>query len=171
MAASSGESMAEGRLALDVALTPAFVSPDPARRARSVYIVVDVVRATTTLSVMFDRGCARVLVAPSIAAARAAAASASGSVPFLLGGESGGVAPPGFDFGNSPREYGAAQFAGRELIFVTTNGTRALHTCEGGFAIFAGAFRTAGAVAEAAVEAALRAREEVHDVSNKERDG
>lgn len=161
MPASRYPATANAKLTVDVALTPVFVPSDPAQRARSVYIVVDVVRATTTLSVMLDRGCSRVLVAPGIAEARAAAtASTHDSRRALLGGESGGVAPAGFDFGNSPREYAAADLAGRELIFATTNGTRALRACAGGFAIFAGSFRNAGAVAEAAIEAALRCQEQ-----------
>jgi 2-phosphosulfolactate phosphatase len=143
-------------LALDAALTPHFVPSDPSARARTVYIVVDVIRATTTLAVMVERGCRRVLVAPGIAEARAVAQSAPGT--YLLGGESGGVAPAGFDFGNSPREYAAAELAGRELVFATSNGTRALRACAGAFAIYAGSLRNAGAVARTAVESALAAR-------------
>jgi 2-phosphosulfolactate phosphatase len=145
-------------LALDVALAPIFVAPDPALRARTTYIVVDVIRATTTLTVMLGRGCERALIAPGIAEARAVAASSAGR--YLLGGESGGVAPTGFDFGNSPREYAAADLAGRELVFATTNGTRALRACAGGYAIFAGSLRNARAVARTAVASAIQARRE-----------
>jgi 2-phosphosulfolactate phosphatase len=144
------------RLTLDVALVPMFVAPDPMLRARTTYVVVDVIRATTTLAVMLGQGCRRVLVAPGIADARAVAQAEAGR--YLLGGESGGVAPPGFDFGNSPREYAAADLAGREIIFATTNGTRALRACTGGYAIYAGALRNASAVARAAVASAIVAR-------------
>src|SRR5690242_15031780 len=51
---------------IDVALVPAFVESDPNRRAGTVYVVVDVIRATTTLAVAFDRGCQRVLLAPDV---------------------------------------------------------------------------------------------------------
>jgi 2-phosphosulfolactate phosphatase len=154
MAANDGQKRM-ARLALDVALAPVFVAADPALRAHTTYIVVDVIRATTTLAVMLGRGCRRVLIAPGIAEARAVAAREPGT--YLLGGEAGGVAPPGFDFGNSPREYAAADLAGREIIFATTNGTWALRACAGGSAIYAGSFRNASAVARAAVASAVRA--------------
>src|SRR5262249_34266784 len=70
---------------IDVALVPAFVEGDPDLRKRTIYVVVDVIRATTTLTVAFDHGCRRVLIAPDIEAARDRARSQSGR--FLLGGE------------------------------------------------------------------------------------
>src|SRR5205807_9970970 len=44
----------------------------------------------------------------------------------LLGGERGGVPLPGFDLGNSPREYTAKVCRGNTLVLTTSNGTRAL---------------------------------------------
>ncbi|HJT77337.1 MAG TPA: 2-phosphosulfolactate phosphatase, partial [Gemmataceae bacterium] len=44
----------------------------------------------------------------------------------LLGGERGGRPLPGFDLGNSPREYTAAACGGLRVVLTTTNGTRAL---------------------------------------------
>src|SRR5260221_3207450 len=141
--ANGGRGMASGdmarrtmRLTLDVALVPMFVAPDPAQRARTTYVVVDVIRATTTLAVMLGQGCRCVLVAPGIAEARAVAQPDPGR--YLLGGESGGVAPPGFDFGNSPREFAAAELAGREIVFATTNGTRPLRACTDGYPVYRG---------------------------------
>jgi 2-phosphosulfolactate phosphatase len=112
--------------------------------------VIDVVRATTTLAVMGERGAARVIVAGSIDAARALRAVYPAA---LLIGESHALAPPGFDYGNSPQEIGAAEIAGRALIFATTNGTRALLACRDGGAsmLVAAALRNAGAVAALAL--------------------
>jgi 2-phosphosulfolactate phosphatase len=139
---------------VDVALVPDVMG---AARPAAVYVVVDVIRATTTLGVCFERGCRRVLVAPDISSARAARERLAGAHPDapppLLAGEAGGLAPPGFDLGNSPAEVAARELAGREIVFATTNGTRALRACAGGGAIFAGALRNAGAVAEAALAA------------------
>jgi 2-phosphosulfolactate phosphatase len=137
---------------IDVALVPAFIESDPHQRRSVVYVVVDVIRATTTLTVAFDRGCQRVLLAPDIETALERAQRAPGR--FLLGGEREGVAPPGFDFGNSPAEYARANLTGRELLFVTTNGTRALRACAGGHTTFAGSYRNAEAVVQAAIQAA-----------------
>lgn len=139
---------AQRPIRVDVALVPEHL-PQSAEEEREeqagvVYVVIDVIRATTTLCVLFEQGCRRVLVAPSVAAARDAARTDGAGA--LLAGEVGGLAPPGFDYGNSPRELAAAEVAEREVIFATTNGTRALRACLGGRAILAGAFRNAGAV-------------------------
>ena len=136
-------------LVVDVLLTPTESGSAPVANPGSVAIVIDVVRATTTLAVMFDRGCARVLVAGDIPEARAVVASAAG--PLLLAGESGGLRPPGFDFGNSPVELAEAALAGRAVVFCTTNGTRALRACAGARAIMAGSLRNAEAVCRAAL--------------------
>ena len=42
----------------------------------------------------------------------------------LLGGERGGLPVPGFDAGNSPREYTPKLCRGKTLVMTTTNGTR-----------------------------------------------
>ncbi len=136
-------------LVVDVLLTPAESGSTPVANQGAVAIVIDVVRATTTLSVMFDRGCARVLVAGDIPEARALVASAADRL--LLAGESGGLRPPGFNFGNSPLELAEAELAGREVVFCTTNGTKALRACSGARAIMAGALRNAEAVCRAAL--------------------
>jgi 2-phosphosulfolactate phosphatase len=136
-------------LALDVAVTPAFAAPEPRARHATTFIVVDVIRATTTLSVLFERGCRRALIAPGIVEARTYRDKSGRDV--LLAGEAGGVAPPGFDFGNSPAELATAPVAGKEIVFATTNGTRALRVCTGGWAVYTGAFRNARAVCAAAL--------------------
>jgi|SRR5579859_404669 len=136
-------------LVVDVLLTPGELSSGLKGGAAAVAIVIDVIRATTTLSVVFDCGCARVLVAGDIPEARAFMAGHPGM--YLLAGESGGLRPPGFDFGNSPVELAAANLAGRELVFCTTNGTRALHACAGARTILAGALRNAEAVCRVAL--------------------
>jgi 2-phosphosulfolactate phosphatase len=116
-----------------------------------VAIVVDVIRATTTLAVMFERGVQRVYVARDVAAARATRAALPGA---LVAGEIAAIAPADFDYGNSPEEWGHLDVAGRDVLFSTTNGARALHACRGGGPILAGSLRNARAVSEAAIEAA-----------------
>lgn len=143
-------------LTVDVALAPMLLRREPERLRRTVAIVVDVVRATTSLCVMFERGCRRVDVAGDIPTARQAAqriraALPAGELPPLLAGEAGGLAPAGFDRGNSPAEFAPLDLEGRTVIFATTNGTRALHACAGMAATLVGAFRNATPVAQAAV--------------------
>jgi 2-phosphosulfolactate phosphatase len=141
-------------LVVDVALVPSLLRTTHLRHARTVYVVVDVIRATTSLCMFFERGGRRVLVTRGIDAAREARAQSHGVA--LLAGEVGGVMPAGFELGNSPTQISGYELRGRDVLFATTNGTRALHACQGGGAIFAGALRNASAVAAAAVRAALR---------------
>jgi 2-phosphosulfolactate phosphatase len=98
-----------------VAFTPAEEVSAP------VGIVVDVLRATSTITQALAAGYERVLCCAEVEEARAVAEREEGSV---LGGERKNVPPPGFRFGNSPREY--VEPAGRTLVMTTTNGTRLL---------------------------------------------
>jgi 2-phosphosulfolactate phosphatase len=144
-------------LVIDVALTPDQLDSLEQRR-HTTCIVVDVIRATTTLCVLFERGCQSVLVAASVAAACAARSElAATGKDMLLAGEVEGLPPPGFDYGNSPAEFVRHDFQQRGVIFATTNGTRAIRACAGSRAILAGALRNAGAVTRAALALTLNA--------------
>lgn len=118
-----------------------------ALRGRTV-VVIDVLRATTSLLVMLERGCAEVLIAPSIEAARRYRRA---HPEVLLAGERGGRAPAGFDFGNSPVAFAAAALAGRRLVFATTNGTRAVRLARDASVVLLGCLRNRSAVAREAL--------------------
>jgi 2-phosphosulfolactate phosphatase len=106
-----------------VHLTPALVCAD--RLADGVAVVVDVLRATTTIVHALAAGCLSVRPCATVDEARALADSLpAGKV--LLGGERDGRPLPGFDLGNSPREYTSARCAGMTVVLTTSNGTRAL---------------------------------------------
>jgi 2-phosphosulfolactate phosphatase len=93
--------------------------------AGGVAVVIDVLRATTTMIHALAAGCTMVRPCSEVEEAQALAGSMrAGRV--ILGGERSGVAPPGFDLGNSPSEYTPAVCRGNVLVMTTTNGTRAL---------------------------------------------
>lgn len=144
-------SSARPALVIDVALTPDQLD-SPQQRMRTTCIVVDVIRATTTLCVLFERGCRSVLVAPDVAAARVARSDlVTRGVEALLAGEVEGLPPAGFDYGNSPAEFARHDLHDRDVIFATTNGTRAIRACVGSRAILTGALRNASAVTRTAL--------------------
>jgi 2-phosphosulfolactate phosphatase len=90
-----------------------------------VAVVIDVLRATTTIIYALAAGCLDVRPCAEVEdACRLAGGMRAGRV--LLGGERGGQALPGFDLGNSPREYTSAVCKNTSLVLTTTNGTRAL---------------------------------------------
>jgi 2-phosphosulfolactate phosphatase len=89
-------------------------------------IVVDVLRAGTTIVHALAAGCNSVRPCCEVEEARSLAGEMrAGKV--LLGGEREGKPLPGFDLGNSPREYIGKTCRGTTLVLTTTNGTRALH--------------------------------------------
>src|SRR5437879_6023984 len=113
-----------GERDVQVHLLPELV---PAGRlAGSIALVVDVLRAGTTIIHALAAGCTCIRPCLEIDEARALADQMrAGRV--LLGGERAGKPLPGFDLGNSPREYTAQVCRGTTLVLTTTNGTRALH--------------------------------------------
>ena len=78
-------------------------------------MVIDVLRATTTVTQALASGYRRVLCVDSLE--RALRMRAPGR---LLAGEQRGMMPPGFDLGNSPADV--ARDAAEELVLATTNG-------------------------------------------------
>jgi 2-phosphosulfolactate phosphatase len=90
-----------------------------------VAVAVDVLRATTTIVHALAAGCTEVRPVSEVEEARALAdGMPAGRV--VLGGERGGVAPPGFDLGNSPREYTCKKCRDVCVVLTTTNGTKAI---------------------------------------------
>jgi len=85
-------------------------------------VVIDVIRATSTICQALATGYERVLCAAEVDDARALAAGGG----VTLGGERLGVMIDGFDLGNSPREYLTVRTP--TLAMSTTNGTRAIVT-------------------------------------------
>ncbi|MGH3007185.1 MAG: 2-phosphosulfolactate phosphatase [Gaiellaceae bacterium] len=95
-------------------------TPDEAERIPTA-VVVDVLRATSTIVQALDAGYRRVLCCAEIDEARALRDRVGEGV---LAGERQAAAIPGFDLGNSPREFVAPR--AETLILSTTNGTRAI---------------------------------------------
>jgi 2-phosphosulfolactate phosphatase len=117
---------------------------DPCRLGPSACVVIDVIRATSTLLVALANGARGVR---PVAGVEEAFALKEHNPSALLAGERGGVPLPGFDLGNSPREMTAERVAGRDLIVTTTNGTQALAACLGARAVLTACFLNLDAVA------------------------
>ncbi|MEA2154003.1 MAG: 2-phosphosulfolactate phosphatase [Solirubrobacteraceae bacterium] len=88
-------------------------------RAADTAVVIDVLRATSTITLALASGYERVLVAGSIDEAKALRADGR-----VLAGEVGCARAPGFDLGNSPEE--TLEPRGTELVLATTNGAPAI---------------------------------------------
>ncbi len=90
----------------------------------SICIVIDIIRATSTISTILARGSTDVVVAKDKAQALALKKENS---DFLLCGEEGGLPPAGFDYGNSPLELSGINMSGKTAILKTTNGTVSMY--------------------------------------------
>lgn len=118
--------------------------------SEAVCVVIDVLRATTVLATLFERGCPRIYVAASHDMARTFARERG----YVLCGETGGYRVPDFDYGNSPVEFAALDFTDRPVVLSTTNGTKATAQVAGARRVFLGAAINRRAVAQAAWQAA-----------------
>ncbi len=100
-----------------VAFTPAELAAAPTG------IVVDVLRATSTIAQALDAGYERVFCCAEIDEARALRDELGDA---LVGGERDAVVIEGFDVGASPRDFTEARAT--NLVLSTTNGTRSVVT-------------------------------------------
>lgn len=116
----------------------------PLRLAGKTVVAIDVLRATSTMAVAFENGCREVIAVsiPEEALALKKQLGAEG----VLGGERKKQKLPGFDFGNSPREYTLEKVNNKILIFTTTNGTALINSCIHGQETLIASFRNAESV-------------------------
>jgi 2-phosphosulfolactate phosphatase len=120
--------------------------------ADSTAVVIDVLRASTTIVHALEAGASEVVPCLEVDDARRVAAEtpAPGAV---LGGERQAVRIEGFDLGNSPSEYTPYSVGGRRVAITTTNGTRAILAARPARRVLVGAFVNATAVCEQLLDA------------------
>jgi 2-phosphosulfolactate phosphatase len=130
-----------------VRIYPLPAQIEPGDLAGGVAVVIDVLRASTTIVVALANGAARVIPCGDVETARRLATEdRSGNT--LTGGERGGVKIEGFDLDNSPASYSRDRVAGKTIVFTTTNGTAALLRTDGAARVLIGAFVNRQAVVE-----------------------
>jgi 2-phosphosulfolactate phosphatase len=115
-----------------------------------VCLVIDQLRASTTIVTLLDRGCSELLLTAGLAEARRLGRE-RGS---LLCGERRGLTPSGFHANNSPAELLALDLRGRSVVLSSSNGTLILARLEAMPARLVACLANARASAEAAVELA-----------------
>lgn len=144
----------------------------PAEMAAGIVVVIDILRASTTITAALAAGAREVIPCAEVDEARERAAELGrrASTPALvgtaapnrqddthstlpersleplLGGERGGLPIDGFDIGNSPSEFTPERVANRTVVFTTTNGTQALLACTSAQRVLIGAFVNYSAV-------------------------
>jgi 2-phosphosulfolactate phosphatase len=114
--------LAQKRIQLRYHETPPQLLQDA--EASTAAVIIDVLRATTTLAHAFAAGAREALFFATPESAFAAR-DRLGSRHTLLCGERDGIRIPSFDLGNSPLEYRAEVVRDKTLLFASTNGSLA----------------------------------------------
>jgi len=134
---------------IDIQLVPS--QPDSDILLNRTVVVIDVLRATSVMVHAMWQGALEIIpLATAEAAFEMAKVFPRGSI--ILGGERGSKKIPGFDLGNSPKEYVAERVKGKKLILTTTNGTKAFHVVSSGREVLAGSFFNIGVMAQRCLE-------------------
>jgi 2-phosphosulfolactate phosphatase len=118
----------------------------PERLAGATAVVFDVFMATTTLLTILENGARDVYPASSLEEADEVGGRLDTGT-FLRGGEQDAARIEGYDHGPFPEEYAPEVVRGKDVIFVTTNGTRAIADVAPADRVLLGTLRNAGAVA------------------------
>lgn len=138
---------------LEVLFAPAEFAALPKRDlSKTVCVVFDVLRATSTIVTALANGAAAVIPVAEIPEALALKQKRP---DVLLGGERDGVriranltGSVDFDLGNSPREYTRERVQGKTIVLTTTNGSRALRACAAAKSVLAASFLNLDATAK-----------------------
>ena len=112
---------------------------------RTLAVVIDVLRATSTIVTALSNGVQRI---SPVATVEKAFSIRDHSPSVKLVGEKGGVRIEGFDFGNSPQEFLGKPLFDFELAMFTTNGTKAFLATKSAQEVIAASFLNLDVVIE-----------------------
>ena len=129
---------------LDVCFSPELLPLYDLRG--KVAVIVDVLRATSTIVTALDQGVTEVFAVATLDECAALGRDHG----CITAAERDGIAAEGFDLGNSPFGFLNKDFPvqGRTLAISTTNGTKALHRSLDAAAVICGAFLNLSAVVD-----------------------
>ncbi len=118
---------------IDVCFSPALFNLYDA--SESIVVVIDVLRATSSMCVAFHYGVKSIVPVSTLEEAMKYRKEG-----FLVGAERKGEMVEGFDLGNSPFSYMDDKVKDRNIALTTTNGTQAIHVARNSFQIAIGSF-------------------------------
>jgi 2-phosphosulfolactate phosphatase len=118
----------------------------PERLVGVTAVVLDVLLATTTLLTILENGARGVFPAGSLEEARRVC-DGMDAAGLIRGGEQNAVIVDGFDCGPMPDEYPPDRVRGKDVVYVSTNGTRAISRAAGADRLLVASLRNAPAVA------------------------
>ncbi|MHB1316116.1 MAG: 2-phosphosulfolactate phosphatase [Christensenellales bacterium] len=113
-------------------------------------IILDTLRASTTIVTAMNNGCKQVIPVSEVEEA-VNSSNSMGRAHTVLGGERETMKIPGFDLGNSPLDYTEEAMQNKQLVFTSSNGTKAILRARLAKNVLIGAMINDRAVAEKAV--------------------
>lgn len=116
-------------------LSPAMFESSITDIQHKTIVVIDILRATSTMTVAMENGARAIYPVRDIETASRAGSS------FVKAGERNGEKVEGFDLGNSPREFNPDIVRNRDIVMTTTNGTRAIAMSENAKEILIASYR------------------------------
>jgi len=126
---------------LDVILSPLLI--DNFTFENKTTVVIDILRATTTICTALHNGAS--FVYPVETLEEASRLKQNG---YLAAAERNGAKVEGFDLGNSPAEYKSEKVSNQSIVLTTTNGTRCIALSDSSVQIIAGAFSNISTLVE-----------------------
>lgn len=131
---------------LEICFSPAMF-PNYFREEANV-VVIDVLRATTSMCVAFMNGACKVIPVGTVEELLHYVGS-----DCLIAAERDGVPLDFADFGNSPDEFTPERVRGRVVAYSTTNGTQTIRTASGCHGVYIGAYSNFSAVCRVLIAA------------------
>ncbi|CAN5422008.1 2-phosphosulfolactate phosphatase family protein [soil metagenome] len=118
--------------------------------SNSIVVIIDVLRATSTIATVLHNGAKCIIPVDSVAACIRIGKQIEG----ITAGERDGQIAEGLAHGNSPFEYPREFVGGKTLVLTTTNGTKLLHMAleKGAKKIITGSFGNLSAVCDYLIE-------------------
>ncbi|MCP4633863.1 MAG: 2-phosphosulfolactate phosphatase [candidate division Zixibacteria bacterium] len=124
---------------MDIRVNFTSVTSSPRMVERRGVIVIDVLRASSTLTAALANGAEKIIPVDSVMRAQTEVKRYPKN-RVLLCGERGYDKLEGFDLGNSPVEYNRDAVSGKTIIYTSTNGTRGISIGTAGKILILGSF-------------------------------
>lgn len=127
---------------MEVCLSPALLHLYDVKN--SIVVIIDVLRATSTICTALYNGAAKVIPVASVEEC----VNIGRQLKAITAGERDGKIAEGLAYGNSPFEYPRDFIEGKTVVLTTTNGTKLLHMAKDAIQIITGSFPNLSAVCE-----------------------
>lgn len=127
---------------LEVCLSPALLHLFDVKN--SIVVIIDVLRATSTICTALYNGASRVIPVASVEEC----VNIGRAIGGITAGERDGRIAEGLAYGNSPFEYPREFVENKTLVLTTTNGTKLLHMAKDAIQIITGSFPNISAVCD-----------------------